>query len=90
MLEIKPGSIVSDGHVVLLPAGLTGTVTTVDGETYDLGPASQIALEVKSHDHAKEVAFEASKMALESDEVSNVTEFDEEASRRNLFDTQED
>ena len=26
-LKITPGSIVSDGHVVLLPVGLTGTVT---------------------------------------------------------------
>lgn len=57
-----PGSIESDGHVVLLPAGLTGTVTTDDGTTYDLGPATQLAIEVDSHDHAKEVAFAASQV----------------------------
>ena len=44
MLKITPGSIESDGHVVLLPAGLTGQVTTGDGRTYDLGPAHQIAI----------------------------------------------
>jgi hypothetical protein len=83
MLKITPGSIESDGHVVLLPAGLTGEVTTSDGRTYDLGPAHQVAIEVDSHEHAKEVAFEASKMAAASDELPDVTH-DEAGSRKNL------
>lgn len=45
-IKITPGSIESDGHVVLLPVGLTGEVTLDDGTTYDLGPASQAAIEV--------------------------------------------
>lgn len=82
-LKITPGSIESDGHVVLLPPGLTGTVTTDDGTTYDLGPASQIAIEVDSHDHAKEVAFAASQLAHDSDDLPDVVH-DEAGSRKNL------
>lgn len=82
-LKITPGSIVSDGHVVLLPAGLTGEVTVGDGTTYDLGPSSQIAVEVDSHDHAKEVALVASQMAHDSDALPDVT-FDQAQSRTNL------
>lgn len=71
-------------HVVLLPAGLTGSVTLEDGTTYDLGPGHQTVVEVASHDHGKEVGFLASKLALESEAVEDVTEFDEEQSRKNL------
>ena len=82
-LKITPGTIVSDGHVVLLPAGLTGQVTTGDGTTYDLGPASQIAVEVDTHNHAKEVALAASQLAHDSDALPDV-HFDEALSRKNL------
>lgn len=82
-LKITPGSIVSDGHVVLLPPGLTGTVTTEDGTVYDLGPAHVPAIEVDSHDHAKEVALAASRLAHESDEFPDVVH-DEAQSRKNL------
>ncbi len=82
-MKITPGSIVSDGHVVILPAGLTGEVTLGDGTTVDLGPASQIAIEVDSHDHAKEVALLASQLAHDSDDLPDVA-FDETTSRKNL------
>lgn len=72
-LKITPGSIESDGHVVLLPAGLTGTVETADGTVYDLGAASEVAIEVGSHEHAKEVALAASDLAGESDALPDVT-----------------
>lgn len=81
-LKITPGSIVSDGHVVLLPAGLTGTVTTDDGTEYDLGPAGQVAIEADSHDHAKEVALSASQMVADSKHIEG--DFDEAQSRKNL------
>jgi hypothetical protein len=71
-------------HVVLLPAGLTGTVTLQDGTTYDLGPGHQVVIEVESHDHGKEVGILASKLAVESDAVPAAAEFDEAASRKNL------
>lgn len=83
MLKITPGSIVSDGHVVLLPAGLTGEVTTDDGTTYDLGPATQVAIEVVSHDHAKEVALAASQLAHDDEALPDVSH-DEALSRKNL------
>ncbi len=82
-IKITPGSIESDGHVVLLPAGLTGIVTLDDGTTYDLGPAGQVVIEVESHDHAKEVAIAASKLAHDSDALPDVS-FDEATSRKNL------
>ena len=85
-LKITPGtggSIVSDGHVVLLPAGLTGEVTLGDGTTVDLGPASQIAIEVDSHDQAKEVALAASQLAHDDESLPGVA-FDESTSRKNL------
>lgn len=85
-LKITPGaqgSIESDGHVVLMPPGLTGTVTTKDGTTYDLGPAQQIAIEVDSHDHAKEVALKASDLAHESDDLPDVSH-DRKTSLKNL------
>ena len=82
-LKITPSSIESDGHVVLLPPGLTGEVTLGDGTTYDLGPAGQVAIEVDSHDHAKEVAFEASKMAHDDENLPDV-QHDETLSRKNL------
>lgn len=82
-LKITPGSIESDGHVVLLPPGLTGEVTTDDGTTYDLGPAHQIAVEVESHDHAKEVALAASQLAHDDESLPGV-EHDEAQSRKNL------
>lgn len=81
-LKITPGSIESDGHVVLLPPGLTGTVTVGDGTTYDLGPATQIAVEVDSHKHAREVALLASRLAHEDDSIP--VEHDEAQSRKNL------
>lgn len=83
-LKITPGSIVSDGHVVLLPAGLTGEVTVEDGTTYDLGPAHQTAIEVDSQDHAAEVALAASDLAAASDDVPLVDKHDEAQSRKNL------
>jgi hypothetical protein len=82
-LKITPGSIVSDGHVVLLPGGLTGEVTLDDGTTYDLGPASQIAIEVESHEHAKQVALKASDMAHDSDALPDV-KHDRKQSAKNL------
>lgn len=81
-LKITPGSIESDGHVVLMPAGLTGEVVTEDGTAYDLGPAGQVAIEVDSHDHAKEVALEVSKRA--HDDESIPVEHDEAQTRKNL------
>lgn len=82
-LRITPGSIESDGHVVLLPQGLTGTVTTEDGREYDLGPAHQIAVEVDSHDHAREVAYVASVLAHEAEDLPDVVH-DAAQSRKNL------
>ena len=82
-LKITPSSIESDGHVVLLPPGLTGEVTTEDGTTYNLGPAAQIAVEVDSHDHAKEVALEASRLAHDDENLPDI-EHDEALSRKNL------
>jgi len=82
-LKITPGTIESDGHVVLLPGGVTGQVTTQDGTTYDLGPASHIAVEVDSHEHAKEVALAASRMAHDSEALPDITH-DEAQSLRNL------
>ncbi len=83
MLKITPGSIVSDGHVVLLPAGLTGEVTLDDGTTVDLGPALQTAIEVDSHDHAKEVALRASDLANDDDALPDIIH-DRKQSQRNL------
>lgn len=85
-LKITGGEIVSDGHVVLMPAGVTGTVETSDGQTYDLGPAHQIAVEVDSQEHAAEVAYEVSKRCGESDDFPDVAFTDEDAkvSRKNL------
>ncbi len=82
-LKIIPGRIETGGHVVLLPAGLTGEVTLADGTTYDLGPASQVAIEVDSHDHAKEVALVASRMTHDSDALPDV-QHDEKQSLKNL------
>lgn len=82
-LRITPGSIVSDGHVVLLPAGLTGEVTVGDGTTYGLGSASDIAIEVDSHAHAKEVVLVASQMAHDSDALPDVS-FDKSQSLKNM------
>ncbi len=82
-IKITPGSIESDGHVVLLPAGLTGEVTLEDGTTVDLGPASQIAIEVDSLDQAKEVAFAASDLAHDDDSLPDETH-DRKQSARNL------
>jgi hypothetical protein len=50
-IKITPGSIVSDGHVVLT-GPITGTVTTDDGTTYDV---SDVAVEV-AKEHVAEVA----------------------------------
>lgn len=50
-IKITPGSVVSDGHVVLT-GPITGTVTTDDGTTYDV---SAVAVEVPD-EHAAEVA----------------------------------
>lgn len=83
MLKITPGSIVSDGHVVLMPAGVTGEVVTADGTRYDLGPGHQVAIEVDSHDHAKEVAVEVSRRAHDDDGLPGVSH-DEAQSRKNL------
>lgn len=80
-LKITPGSIESDGHVVLMPAGLTGAVE-VNGTTYDLGPAGQVAIEVNEED-AGEVALAVSQLAVDSPAVP-IEEFDEAASRKNL------
>ncbi len=82
-LKITPGSIVSDGHVVILPAGLTGEVTLDDGTTVDLGPAGQIAVEVDSHDHAKEVALAASQLAHDDESLPDI-KFDRKQSEKNL------
>ncbi len=82
-IKITPGSIVSDGHVVLLPAGLTGEVTLDDGTTVDLGPSSQTVIEVDSHDHAKEVALLASDLAHDDDGLPDVTH-DKKQSQKNL------
>lgn len=85
-LKINGGSIESDGHVVLMPAGVTGTVTTSDGQTYDLGPSGQIAIEVDTLEHAAEVAYEVSNRVGEDDAFPDITH-DEEAraqSRKNL------
>jgi hypothetical protein len=71
-------------HLVLLPAGLTGTVTLEDGTSYDLGPGHQTVLEAQSHDHAKEIALAASALAAADDAVPTVTEYDEALSRKNL------
>lgn len=83
MLNITPGKIESDGHVVLLPAGLTGEVTLKDGSVVDLGPANQAVIEVASHEQAKEVVVLASQMAVEDENV-DVQEFDEATTRKNL------
>lgn len=82
-LKITPSSIESDGHVVLLPPGLTGEVTVGDGTSYDLGPASQVAIEVDSPEHAAEVAMAASQLAVDDENIP-VDEFDEAQSRKNL------
>ncbi len=70
-------------HLVILPAGLTGSVTLDDGTTIDLGPASQTVVEVGSEDHGKEVGFAASKLAHDSDALPDIIH-DEAQSRRNL------
>jgi hypothetical protein len=82
-LKITPGNIVSDGHVVLFPAALTGAVTLQDGTVYDLGPATQPAIEVASHEHAKEVAFIVSQLADASEDLPDVSH-DQAQSRKNL------
>lgn len=82
-LKITPGSIESDGHVVLMPAGVVGEVVTDDGTRYDLGPASQVAIEVGTHDHAKEVAYAVSKLAHDDDGLPDV-KHDAALSRKNL------
>ena len=71
-------------HLVLLPAGLTGSVTVEDGTTYDLGPGHQTVIEVQSHDHAKELALAASDLAAADDAVTAVQEHDHAQSRKNL------
>lgn len=71
-------------HLVLLPPGLTGTVTVDDGTSYDLGPGHQTVIEVQSHDHAKEIALAASDMAAADDAVPGVTDHDHAQSRKNL------
>lgn len=81
-LKITPGRIESDGHVVLMPPGVTGEVVTADGTTYDLGPASQIAVEVDSHDHAKAVALEVSRRVAADEAIPS--DHDEAQSRKNL------
>lgn len=84
MLKITNGTIESDGHVVLLPPGLTGSVTTADGTTYDLGPGHVGAIEVDSHQHACEVALAASNLAADDPTVTAVEEHNEAQSRKNL------
>ena len=79
-IKITPGRIESDGHVVLLPFGLTGQVTVEDGTVYDLGPAHEVAIEVDSHDHAREVGLAASQLAA----GAGVSDHDEDLSRKNL------
>ena len=69
-LKITPASIESDGHVVLLPAGVTGEVTLPD-------------IEVDNHEHAKQVAFEVSKR-VGADESFPDIDHNEEQSRKNL------
>jgi hypothetical protein len=84
-MKVTPGtqgSIVSDGHVVLMPAGLTGSVE-VEGVTYDLGDAQNLAIEVESHEHAKEAALLISQLAHESADLPDVTH-DEATSRKAL------
>jgi hypothetical protein len=71
-------------HLVVLPVGLTGSVTLEDGTTYDLGPGHQVVVEVESHEHGKEVALLASKLAVEDDSIPTAADFDEAASRKNL------
>ena len=89
-LRITPAAIESDGHVVLLPAGLTGEVE-VDGVAYDLSGRQAVVNGVvvgvvvaDTQEHAAELTLEASRRALESEDVPQVTEFDEEQSRKNL------
>lgn len=82
-LKITPGSIVSDGHVVLLPAGVTGEVTLDDGTTYNLGPATQNVIEVDSHEHALETALRVSDMVGESEDYPDV-QHDRKLSERNF------
>ncbi len=82
-LKITPGSIESDGHVVILPAGLTGEVTLDDGTVVDLGPAGQIAVEVDSHDKAKEVALLASDLAHDDPNLPDITH-DKAQSKKNM------
>jgi hypothetical protein len=85
-VKVTPGTNTvyeSDGHVVLLPPGLTGTVELEDGTVVDLGPANQVVIEVGSHDQAKEVALAASQLAHESEDLPNL-QHDEAQSRKNL------
>lgn len=70
-------------HIVILPEGLTGTVTLEDGSTYDLGPGDHTVVEVDSHDHGKEVGLLASQLAHEDESLPDVTH-DESLSRKNL------
>lgn len=51
-LKITPGSIVSDGHVVLT-GPIRGTVETADGDVVDVTPE---VIEVESAEKAAEVA----------------------------------
>jgi hypothetical protein len=71
-------------HILLLPPGLTGSVTLDDGTVVDLGPGHQVVVELDSHEQAKEVALIASKLAAEDDTVTAVPEHDEAQSRKNL------
>ncbi len=85
-LKITPGSqqvVESDGHVVLLPPGLTGEVTLGDGTTVDLGPAATTVIEVESHDHAKEVALLASDLAHDDESLPDISH-DRKQSEKNL------
>lgn len=85
-MKVTPGTNTvyeSDGHVVLLPPGLAGTVELEDGTVVDLGPANQVVIEVGSHDQAKEVALVASQLAHDSQDLADV-EHDEAQSRKNL------
>ncbi len=83
MLKITNGTVVSDGHVVVLPAGLTGEVTLKDGTTVDLGPASTTIIEVASHDQAKEVVLLASDLAHDDESLPDISH-DKKQSARNL------